>query len=293
VFLKALTSPQDGVLYLLRRAGIPQDALSARIAQLLVRSGFPLDPARVGTLRQHLSQRRTLSDRSIRLAALWHDKGLHLDEDLLAAVENVLDGNGGGEDLSGRQREQERQHQEDTEEATGNPTVEQPLHSSPPSFAGSGRKALTSSIKAAVSRTVSEGWHPLHLFNHIVGKRGHWVIIPLSATATKSADSADGTLRVYLPAGKPPYRKATLDVGVGNARLSASWENGPDGARGLVIHALPGMKSNNMDWIRTEAHHWFSHLHNLAESITVEADNYDGFSREDSGAIIRPIDEEA
>jgi len=293
VFLKAFTRPQDGLLSLLRRAGIPQDALSARIAQLLVRSGYPLDPARISTLRQHLAARRTLSDRSIRLAVLWHDRGLHLDEELLAAVENVLDGNAGGEDLSGGQREQQRQRREEDEGTGSNPAVEDRPDSSPPLFAGSGRKALALSIKAAVSRTVAEGWHPLHLFNHIVGKRGHWVIIPLSATATKSGDSADGTLRIYLPAGKPPYRKATLDVSVGNARLSASWENGPGGARALVIHALPGMKSENVDWIRTEAHHWFSHLHNLAESITVETDSYDGFSREDSGAIMRPIDEEA
>jgi len=170
------------------------------IAHQLLALGLPLNPELVVSLRKWHGENTTRGPLRLRLAALLQDKGLTPTEALVADLETVILGTY----ADGRGSHNPRRH-----------------HRNNPSR---GRPPL------AVDTETAD--HGVQIFNHLTGKNGQWVILPVGTN-----EGPSGSLQLFYPGQSAVYDRAVLTVRSDPYYWGFSWSN-PAISRGsdLTIH---------------------------------------------------------
>lgn len=176
---------QAGALRFLAAEGLPQDDLSVTILRALLRSGMPLDPARIRSAYAFFRARDQVSARQVRAYLIMQQKGIEPSADALDRFVDALDGFSGRGD-SRRGGEGGAGHRGAGHRGDGHGEGH-----APPQRRGSQQRSADETVSELATRREDDATDLLHAFNHLDSGRGHWVVIPFSVEATAPPDTTE------------------------------------------------------------------------------------------------------
>ncbi len=311
----------DSLASILRELALPDDALSRRVVEALLRTGLGLNPDRIAYLRSLLKaygesgRLRGLT----RLAALLEDKGLDpgLSEVLFEPVygsagddESGADDDtdhGGGEQPDPRGASDELTRPVDHDRLVEH--ISQQLRS----LLGPGAGETEQAVQGEVPQKERPEADLLRLFNQVPGRVSHWVVVPFRLRRGGSGQQASGgpiedsstkelsgRIRVRLDSRRgtgarsaPGAELVVLDVEGSKGRW---WcEIRPDHANdkfGVVLRTSSREAAGAAE-ASLEAFHARFVAAGINIDKLVQASEFDGFSSEATADIIHDIDMKA
>lgn len=246
-------------------SGRPLPDGSDVLVRAFLRSGLPIDPARLAVARRvALRPGNVESSRVARVVALLEEKGL-LDSSLVAdrVVRLFTPEDSGEKSDTGRQNDQKTLDGSDEPGDSG------------------AAELVREDVEHSFQGTQQAG-DPLQLFNHRRGRGSHWILVPIESAALPGLDAV---LAVDL-AGDQAFGTAYLHVGFGNwtsiFRLKES-------STGPVVSVLShdGIGTGDPSQELAEI------LSRVGATLDGDASSHgphDGFSDGNDPAIIRPVD---
>lgn len=296
---------------LVRAHSLPPGTDSEAVVRAFVRSGLPLQAERLAlALRRVRSTERLSVAERARLAAVLEDKGLL---DVREAWDRAIVGAGGGSPEDGgherggdgrdeRPRSGER-HEDRGEGETdpgGEGGGEREIDGDP---GDAPDPAVSAEDVRDAFRTADEPDDMLQLVNHRAGREDAWVLVPIEFGGDVDL-SASVRMRLRHPsgegsaAGRPRFLEAVLDVRSCGRRWTFAIHPSGDSLRVNVLGGPEGGgEATRGD--RGEAVRWSELAERLArigidfDHSPMSKDSNDGFSTEDSAAIIQSIDSRA
>lgn len=164
---------------------IPADRAVAANLQAV---GLPVQPSLLSALRRFHDPSDARSSTRVRLAALLLDKGIDASPELLSDLETIVLGDHRTRDGGRRGREEKQRRRR--------PTV-------PP-----------------LTDESDEADHPVQLFNHFEGKRGQWILLPIS-----TYQGLAGSLQLFYPYSRASYQRSILTVRSETTYWAFVWDN--------------------------------------------------------------------
>mgnify|MGYP006290489769 CR=1 FL=1 len=290
---------------LARSHGLPSGHDSEAVIRAFVRSGLPLQAERLALAlrRVRSSPRLTVAERA-RLAAVLEDKGL-LDAN--AAWDRAVVGAGGGssDDERGGADERGRGAGEHNDPDRRGSDDRHDSDASDPAQDAPGESPQQPAIGAAevegAFRAGPEADDLLQLVNHRAGRDDTWVLVPIEFGSGVDL-SASVRMRLRHPSGsaatggaasggQPRFLEAVLDVRSAGGRWTFAIHPAGGSLRVNVL-ATPGASE-------LEAPPWSELAERLGrlgidfDHSLMSKDSNDGFSTEESAAIIQSIDSRA
>ena len=251
-----------------RQTGLPQSDAALNLVRAFVRTGLPLESARLQQVYRRVFGSRREDDgdsrERARLAAILERKGIPADAALIGGI--LGDAALTGDREQGRDRKEHRDPPEERD-------VREAVHNA--------------------FRLDDEARSPLQLFNHLVGAGDHWVVIPIGMKGGRVA-----TLRIRVPR-EHALGISTKSYPYSEALLITEWE----GER-VVFAIVPSEKGVNVTLLGEESKAPPSGLlAELRESMEriggtlrtaeIARESHDGFSTADAPGIIASVDSSA
>ncbi len=293
---------------LARSHGLPSGHDSEAVIRAFVRSGLPLQAERLSLAlrRVRSSPRLTVAERA-RLAAVLEDKGL-LDAN--AAWDRAVVGAGGGSSDDGRDgadergrgagehNDPDRRGSDDRHDSDASDPAQDAPDDSPQ------QPAIAAAEVETAFRAGPEADDLLQLVNHRAGRDDTWVLVPIEFGSGVDL-SASVRMRLRHPSGggaasgaQPRFLEAVLDVRSAGGRWTFAIH--PAGGS-LRVNALatPGASELDASDRTVDAPPWSELAERLGrlgidfDHSLMSKDSNDGFSTEESAAIIQSIDSRA
>lgn len=268
VFLRLSGAQNTPITAFLRSEGLAQDRLAQSVVQAFMRSGLPLEPNAIRTARRFFGQRAESDQRLIRLYAIARDKGIELGHSELDELSLLLDGEGAERD-QGRRKEADRRSRQSA------------LKSQPTEPEREGRG---SDHKAGNQVSASES-PALALFNHLPGREGHWIVLPISLQGDEA--SVAGSLRVLLESSTDSLRFACIAVRSKSLEFEVAWTKG---SRVAHLYSFDTERAAAYEWQVLEC---VKPLGIREISVVDRGKEWDGFATELYANIIQGVDERA
>lgn len=242
------TSTGDALSSILRELAIPDDAVSRRIVEALLRTGLGLSPDRLAHLRTVLKAygESTRLRGLARLAALLEDKGL--DPGLSDALFEPIYGSSERDESGAHSHSEEGgEEQSDRRGASGRHTA--PVN----------HEQLVEHISAQLRALLGPGGGPtqqenstvlgaperpeadlLRLFNHIPGKIAHWVVVPFRLRRGEVGEAGAAGVGVEIGAADDGAQAGSAGAGAPAAGdVTRLGEGAVDSAHHAAHHAAP------------------------------------------------------
>lgn len=295
---------------LARSHGLPSGHDSEAVIRAFVRSGLPLQAERLALAlrRVRSSTRLTVAERA-RLAAVLEDKGL-LDAN--AAWERAVVGAGGGSSDgerggaderdrgAGEHNDPDRRGSDDRHDSDASDPAQDAPGDSPQ------QPAIGAAEVEAAFRAGPEADDLLQLVNHRAGRDDTWVLVPiefgsgvdLSASVRMRLRHPSGGTGGAAAGGQPRFLEAVLDVRSAGGRWTFAIHPAGGSLRVNVL-ATPGASELEATDGTVEAPPWSELAERLGrlgidfDHSLMSKDSNDGFSTEESAAIIQSIDSRA
>jgi hypothetical protein len=276
----------EGAARFLSAEGLPRDELSVTIVRALLRSGMPLDPARIARAHAFFRNRDSFSSRAVRAYLLLQEKGLEPSQEGLDRFLDALHGFGG------------RDHGERGDQRRGRERHRR-------------RDSGTEAVREMVTRRNEEPDDLIHAFNHLASDRGHWIVVPFAVSGAAGSEHEGlidtgaeyrGSIRIHFSGERPRFDRAAVSVeGAGGtwqfelvpatgAGATASARGQADRASFVRVFSPEGREPPEA--LLGELRERMAAL-GMGRVEVESGENFDGFSTDESLDILKGIDTEA